>query len=496
MKNALLLSGALLLAGCAAVGPDYVRPNVDLSANYAFAHSPDLWHAANDRWWTALNDPLLNHLMEKGLAQNLEVKEAEARIEQAVALYRATGGVAQVSGNLTASATRRIRDGERTNPSFNDSVVQVDGNFAFDLFGRERRNRERAYRQLEATAYQAGTANLAFQSQLTSAVVQARFFQAIEAVTNRTIANRRRIVALTDEIAERGELTRVDRARARAELSLALADLPSIRNGLRRSAVQIATLLNEPVDPILHRLQQSRGQPAPSRTRKAGVPANLLRNRPDVLAAERSLAAAFSAIGVAEAQLYPELRLQGSIQLDSSRLDDVRFGPAVSLPLLSRGRLRAQRDAAVAEAKEAEFAWRQEIREAVGDVENALLELRSRREEIDARAQALADYRRLNQLSRETFELGVTTLLELLDADQEIRSVDLQLAQSRRDLALGVARLAVATGRGWNAGAAGPKPPLEIEDETIPPVVAPEPTAPAAPGSKPILTDPVVVAVR
>ncbi|UWQ23179.1 efflux transporter outer membrane subunit [Jannaschia sp. W003] len=445
MIRSLIAPLALILGGCiTTVGPDSARPEVAVAREFAFAVSPDLEGAASEAWWLALDDSTLDAFMARGLRQNLDIRTARARIAQARARVRAAGA-AQLSGDLDVTLNRTVSDG-RTSGS---EVAAGGATYAFDLFGGQARRRQAVRAELEATLLDEAATQLAFQLELATAMIEVRFFQNAQAVTERSIADRRRLLALTRELVAAGEMTAVNEARAQADLSLVEAELPGLRAGVQLNTIRVATLIDMPVSAVAAAIGRA-GQLRPRHTVAPGVPANLLRNRPDVLAAEYRLAKALAEIGVAEAALYPALTLNGTIQLDSK--ETFRLGPTLSLPLLSRGRLIALRDETAAEAAEAEILWRQELTQAVSDVESALVRAATSRREIAALTRASADYARLEALSQDTLRLGVTTILELISAAQDRRRTDLSLASARRDLATAVAQLAVATGRGWKVG--------------------------------------------
>lgn len=450
MKRILVFCLALAMSGCAVVGPDYSRPNLALSERFTFDGTADLRDVAYDRWWTGFDDPALDVFMEEGLARNLDIRVARARILAAEAALRATGVSQQVSGSVVAEAGRGRINGRTFQTDGSDSV-RLNASYVFDLFGGVRRGRQAAAARLAAQVLEEGATRLAYQAELVGALIDARFFQAATRSTNETIGSRRRILGLTNDLFDNGLVTRNDQVRARAELAQAEADLPGYANGARLAAIRIAVLLDQPVAPVLARLERTAGRwPVYRGDLTAGVPVNLLRNRPDVMAAEQRLIASFAQIGVREAALYPSLQIAGSVQLDGDTL--VTAVPQLSVPLLDRGRLIAQRDQAAAAAVESDALWRQELRDAIGEVENGLTTFQTASQEIAALSRALSQFQTLADLSRETFQIGDTTLLELLDTDQNVQVASLELVQARRAQALAAARLAVATGRGYLAG--------------------------------------------
>ncbi|MEL7182053.1 MAG: efflux transporter outer membrane subunit [Pseudomonadota bacterium] len=456
MKHILALGAVLALSACDAVGPNFMRPQAPLADRFAFAHAPELLDVAQEQWWTHLGDPLLNQFMAEGLSSNLSLKVARARIAESEALLRAEGVSSQISGDLTGRGTGVLRSDGSTNSS---SSATLTGRYVFDLFGGVTRSRERALANLNASIFDTAQTRLAYQADLAGAMIQARFFQDATRITEQTIQSRRRILGLTSEMRALGQATRNDQVRARAELAQAQADLPGLRNGVRSNAIRVAVLLDQPVAHVLARISGASHQLRPTVHFGAGVPANLVRNRPDILAAEQRLAGAYANLGVAEADLYPSLTLDGT--LNAATEGTFTIGPILSVPVLSRGRLVPLRDAARTRVDQAELTWRNTVRQAVGDVEGALVEIDTARQEIDALGVALGNFRTLATLSRETFQIGSTTLLALLDTDEDVRRIELQRAGAWRDLAQGLARLAVATGRG-HAVELDPAPPSII----------------------------------
>lgn len=462
MKSILAFASLAVAASCTVVGPDYVRPRIDLPQHYTFAHSAALNTAAEEHWWQGLNDPVLNDLMIRGLARNLDVRTAQERIAEAQANYRATGVAAQVSDESSLGATYTDTDGR----SDTDSFAQFGARYVFDLFGGVARRREQARAELESREFDAAATRLALQSELAAAYIEARYFQDALAITRRSIANRERTLGLIASMIQAGDATQVDSTRAQAELFQIEADLPNLQNGFEINVLRLATLLADPAAPHLARLRNTQSRLNPSARFDAGVPANLLRNRPDVLASERNLAARMAAVGVAEAALYPSLVVAGSVRVDDST--GISFGPTLSIPLLGRARLTAQRDAAVSLARQAELGWRNTVLSAVSDVERALIGIENRQREIASLERATRNFTTLRRLSGEAFELGATTVLELLDAEQEIRRSELALAQARRNLAIAVSELAIATGRGARTAPSEPAadPSLVLAEAT------------------------------
>lgn len=229
--------------------------------------------------------------------------------------------------------------------------------------------------------------------------------------------------------------------------AMAQDDLVAAGEKVFKKCAAIATLLAEPAQPLLDGLQRGGAQPRPPRSSEAGVPADILRNRPDVRAAERGYASAVAAIGVAEASLYPALDLSGVVTVANP--SSWGFGPSLVLPVLNQPLLRANRDQAVSLARQAELAWRSSVFAAVESVQAKQGATQRDRREVAAQQAATETYRQARDLSRETYEAGTTTFLDLLDAERSAGNSALALAASIQGLANDWTELQVATGRGW-----------------------------------------------
>ena len=443
MKPALPL---LLLAGLAActVGPDYRAPGIGLMSRFAEGGAASDGEVALDRWWEGFGDPTLNALANRGLAQNLDIATAVERINQAQAALRATGAAALVTGNVGADTTRTKAQSGTIDTRSSGSVAAA---LVIDLFGGEARARQQAEAELEASELDVGTARLAFLSSLVGDYIDARYFQEATAITRALIDGRQQTYELVRRQRAAGLATDLDVLQARAILEQTRATLPAFEQGFHSSVYAIATLLAEPAQPLLATMQRDAAQPRPPAASEAGVPADLLRNRPDVRAAERDYAAAIAAIGIAEANLYPALDLSGVVTVGNP--SSWSFGPSLVLPVLNQPLLRANRDQAISQARQAELAWRASVYSAVEDVQLQQGATERDRREVAAQQAATSTYRQARDLSRETYEAGTTTFLDLLDAERSAGTTALALAASIRGLANDWTALQVATGRGW-----------------------------------------------
>ncbi|ATQ58300.1 efflux transporter outer membrane subunit [Paracoccus yeei] len=436
----------LLAAGCTAVGPDPDdRPAIPLPATFAAGETTPAGKVANRAFWAEYRDSVLNELIARGLKQNLDEAAARERIRAAAADLRGTGVLAtQMSGTAETSRER----GSTAGAAVQDvGTSSLSANFVFDLFGGARRERQGAKASLEAAKADLGTARLAWIAELIDAYSDARYYQQALTLTRQTVSSREETVRITREQREFGVVSEFDMAQAEALLAAARAELPGYEAQFNAQVFSIATLLNEPASSVQAQMRRGAGQPRIPGSARAGVPADLLRNRPDVRSAEYDLAAALAAVGVATADLLPSLTLTGSVS-ESGGAKSWGFGPAISFPVLSQGALQATRARRVAEAREAEIAWRASVSEAVKDVQVAQSNLRRYREQTSALERAASAYNRAYQLARTSFAEGGLALLDLLDSDRSTASARLSAASARNEAAKEWAALQIAMGAG------------------------------------------------
>ncbi|KZY03055.1 RND transporter [Sulfitobacter sp. HI0076] len=443
MKPYYLVLG-LLVAGCA-VGTDYQRPEVAMETRFVGGNAEQIGAVATQQWWLNYKDSNLTSLVTRGLAQNLDVIAADERIRQAQAELRTTGVNAAADGSLTGSVTTSGGDG--TNGTSTVESGTLGASLVIDLFGGIRREREAAVASLTAARAEEETVRLAWLAELIAAYSDARYYQEAMALTRTAIATREETVSITQSQFNAGAATEYEVAEARALLSTARADLPQFAALFDANVYAIATLLNEPAGPIKAQMQKGAPQLSSPGDARTGVPADLLRNRPDVRSAEADLAAAVANVGVAEAALYPALSLSGTVGRTDAT-DAWSFGPQLSLPVFNQGLLKASRDAQLSVARQAEIAWRASINEAVEDVQVAQSNLSRARQRAQLLRTAASDYSRALTLAQENYRNGAITLLNLLETDRNTNASRISAASATNEAAQAWATLKIATGAG------------------------------------------------
>lgn len=449
--NVVKLVPLLLAAGCAAVGPDYERPQMALQQEFVGGNGGPLEQVATNAWWQQFRDPMLSDLITRGLGQNLDVAAARERIRQAEANLRATGVNAALDGSLSAS---RSRGGGESTSLGTSSASELSASLVLDMFGGIRREQQAASANLAAAHSDLEQVRLAWLADLVAAYADARYYQQALALSRATIAAREETVRITQAQYDAGAETEYNLAEAQALLDAARADLPGYHAQFNANVFALATLLDTPAAPLLAQMQKGAPQLRVPSGGATGVPADLLRNRPDVRYYEQLLQAAVAEVGVAEADRLPSITLGGDLGV-SAGVSSWSFGPALSLPLLNQGLLSASRDAAISEARQAEIDWRSSVRAAVEDVQLAQSNLTLYRQAANALQTSAASYERALGLARDNYRGGAITLLDLLDTDRSAASARISAASARNDAAKEWATLQIAIGAGAGLGAPG-----------------------------------------
>lgn len=454
-RRGFIVGSLSCLAACSDVGPNYEEPTISLSTNFVEGGTPQTGDVSVSQWWKGLNDNRLNTLVTRGLAQNLSVTAALQAVSEARSNAQAAGLGNQITGGVSGSVTE-VDISDDTLGIIPDQVRSATLNVGTALAGMDRR-REAALAGLEAAQLDVGTARLACLSSIVGAYIDARYFQEVLELTRQSIADNRRILQIVERERAIGQAAELDVVRARAQLANVSAQLPGLESAFLTNVYGISALLSEPAAPLVDTLQAGAPQPIPRTSPQVGTPANLLRNRPDIRAAERRYAAAVAAIGIAEAQLYPTLSLSGTISASDVSNASI-FGPSLALPIFNRGALTARRDAAIATAQQAETAWRASVLGAVRDVQTAQSAYRLSRRRISQLREAVAATREAFRLTERAFEDGAIQLLDLLSAELTLSESRIALAQAVQQTASDWLALQIATGNGW--AVAPPAPDL------------------------------------
>ncbi|WP_104668824.1 efflux transporter outer membrane subunit [Ensifer adhaerens] len=454
MRHLSIALGAVcLLGGCAAVGPDYTTPKLALVTGYAEAASKGSRVVPETRWWEGLNDPLLNRLIAEGQISNLTVAQASQRVREAEADARATGaeGSPDIDGSVLSEATKTGGQSLSTT-----ATGELASGWEIDLFGKYRRSRESARATVQAAREDLSAARLTLLGDIATAYVEARGYQNRLDVARRALAGKREAVSVVQAQLQAGGATNLDVSQAVGGAASTEANIPALETSLHASLNRLATLLDRPVATIRAEIAKGRGVPLPRQGISAGLPADLLRNRPDIRRAERNLAAAVADIGVREADLYPSLSLSGSITISAERVAGLAtdgggwaLGPSLSVPVFDSGRRKALVDVERSQAREQYLAYRETVASAVEEVENALVSYSRERQRQVALRRSVVAYRQAVAQSSELYKSGAADFLDLLDAQDDLYSAEDKLVQSEVAIATTHITICETLGGGW-----------------------------------------------
>lgn len=460
-----------MLAGCT-VGPKYHPPTAaQLKVPAAFATmrpAPLQAEAELTHWWKAFDDPLLAELVERGLAANLDIDAAGARLRQARAGLRAARGARLPSLSVGGSVARSIGNEGATVVGGNGQIITTGGDrtvfdagfdaaYEADLFGGLRRSEEAARADSEAARADLRATQLGIAAEVALNYLDARAAQERLRIARRNLAALDETLEIVGFRVQAGLVGSLDLEQARQLRAQTAASLPALENAETQALNRLAVLLAEPPGTVNARMRPPASIPLAPTMVPAETPADVLRRRPDVEGAERSLAAAVARIGVAEAELYPALRLAGSFGGSATSLGDVisasvgNVVASLTAPLFQGGRLRAQVEGQRAAADAALASYRQTVLLALEDVENALAAINAaeRRERELVTADEAA--RSAVILARAQYRAGLIDFQALLESERGLLSSQDSRVAARADRAVATVQLYKALGGGWQS---------------------------------------------
>ncbi|WP_413188322.1 efflux transporter outer membrane subunit [Paraburkholderia sacchari] len=483
------LGACALFAGCA-VGPDYRAPKTDMPAQWSSTRGTDSTQSALrtqaagqpdlQRWWTRLNDPLLDAIVAEAVAGNLDVATATARIREARAVLRQAGGALYPSVNASGAYTRSgsgatALAANGTTPTDSSATALgatgpvnlfqagFDASWEIDIFGANRRALEAARDGYDAAQWDRRTTLLTLIGEVTTRYVEARGYQARLALARETAASRQETARLTSVRYKAGANSAVDAANASGEAQATLAEIPALEAAYAQTVHSLSVLTGREPGALLARMESVQAVPAPALPVALGVPADLLLARPDVHAAERRYAQATARVGQAEAARYPRVSLTGSLSTSGTQFGDLArhssigwsFGPTVTIPVFDAGRLKAAVEIMDAQREQSFLAYRSSVLTALADVENASVSLARETERAQSLRQSADAYDQAATMSHALYRAGSTGFLQVLIADRSLYMAQDALIQSRVRVSTSYIALNKALGGGWDGEVPG-----------------------------------------
>ncbi|WP_330215879.1 efflux transporter outer membrane subunit [Pseudomonas sp. AM8] len=472
LRPAAFLISASLMTGCA-VGPDYRRPDAPLPDRYLGQSSveqrPGATPASLVIWWEGFGDPLLADFVAKALEQNLDLAQAQARVAQARAGLGAANAALLPSGNISGQAARAYQSVEtplgqvlNSTPGYDryGSSYEADLNASWevDVFGGLRRGREAALAEYQASEAGAAATRLAIAAQTADIYITVRGLQARLDIANRQVKTQQGLLEKVQLLYSKGLAASHEVRQTEGALAQVQATVPVLQTGLDAAMNSLDVMLGTP--PGTHRTQLAMvaSIPAAPQLKAMGTPADLLRRRPDLIVAERRLAASNARIGEAIAEYYPKFSLSALLGSATAVSAGNLFSGGASQSsgvlglrwrLFDFGRINAQIDQAKGQEAESLAAYRQSVLRATEDVENALSSLVNR----DAQATTLiggeTSLTQARQSSFTAYEKGTASLIDVLHADETLLQASDARAQAQTESARAAVAAFRALGGGW-----------------------------------------------
>jgi NodT family efflux transporter outer membrane factor (OMF) lipoprotein len=462
-----------LLAGCAALGPDFVSPTAWWSpksfttdADAKLAKSVPVAAPVDPQWWKLLGDPMLTSLESRLATANLDLRLASLRLAESRAELGVSkaGLVPAVNGGAAFSANQGSRNGTLSltprsalDDPYNLYQYGFDASWELDFWGHVRRAVEQSAANVTATQEAGRDVAVTASAELARDYVRLRGIQRKLQITRQNLGSAQESLRLTQARAAGGLTTDLDVANAAAEVSTIRAQIPALDQQISELSNAIALLLGQPPRALSHELAAARPVPPVPPRVPVGVPSELARRRPDIRRAEAMLHAATAATGVAVADFYPRITLMGNGMLQGlqpANLADwaslaYSIGPSITLPIFDGGRRTRTLELRKAQQQEAAITYQRTVLGALHEVDNALTAYGAEQQRRDELARAVAQDRRAVALARDRYEQGVADFLQVLTAQRALLAAEQDLADSTTTVSTNLVALYKALGGGW-----------------------------------------------
>ena len=476
LRGALCIAAAATLGGCA-VGPDYVAPETETPGEWQLADDPGLSTAAADHaeWWTSFNDPTLNTLVERARTQNLSLRAAGLRILESRAFLGIAEGQRfpqqqQVNADVTRiEVSDNAPNAGLADRSYNRATVALDLTWEADFWGRFRRGIEAADAILDQDMANYADVLVLLSAETAQNYISVRLLEERLRLARANEASQARALEIASVLFENGATTELDVTQAQTILGSTRASLPILEARLRQSQNALALLVGEAPGAVDSLLGERSGIPTAPASVTVGIPAELLRRRPDIRVAERQLAAQSALIGVAAADLYPRLGLAGSVGFQSSdasspltgssELEDLFkseslngfLGPFVSWNVLNYGRLKNNIRVEDARFQQLLANYQNTVLTALAESDNAIVQFLNEKKRQEFLVYSSDAAVRSVELANIQYREGETDFNRVVAALQAAIQQQDQLAQSQGAIATNLVTLYRALGGGWQS---------------------------------------------
>ena len=465
MRIPTVLGGVLLaVCGCASVPPQRTAP-YDIPAAWSVAGvSATAGTASLAQWWLRFDDPLLARLVSQALQANTSVKSAEAALRQARALRDVSAAALWPNVGSSASAQRAMAGGHPTGNTFR---AGLDASWELDIFGGNRSALAASEANAAASAASLGEVQVSIAAEVALAYITLRNAQVRSSIAEANLASQLETLQITQWREQAGLVSNLDAEQASATAEQTRAQLPALRTAIEQSAHALAVLTGQPPAALSTVLAAPGPVPQAPDSLVLSIPAETLRQRPDVRAAEYQVRAAVARVSQAGAALAPNFQIGGSIGLAASTLSTLASRASVvgallasvSMPVFDAGALRAQVRSQQAALDQAYAAYDGTVLAALQEVEDALIALRGDRERLVSLQRAAESAANAAQLASQRYGSGLIDFQTVLDTQRTQLNTQDSVAGANADVSADHVRLYKALGGGWRPdGDAAPRP--------------------------------------
>ena len=460
------LAGAALLGACTTVGPDFEPPQVPALADWKGGSLESLMADQADRpgpsmaWWRGFDDPVLDDLIAEAQRANRNVRTAGLRILEARAQLGIAGStlypqVQQVTGDLLKTGQRQAGGPD---DSFTAANAGLRISWELDFWGRFQRGIEAADANYLASIAQYDDLQILMAAQVASLYCSIRTLEARLRVLNDYLGLLKRSLEITERLFKRGAESELDVQQARTLYLATLGNVPPLQAALRQTQNALSTLLARLPGPLPEMATGSGSIPKAGLGVIVDMPADLLRRRPDVRAAELQMATQSALIGVSEADLYPSISLLGSVGLSATSLNRVpntltwAIGPSLVWNVFDRGRLTYNVLVQDARFRQLHEQYQEAVLRAAREVDDSAVSFAKTGEQIPLLGDAVQAAERSLRIANLQYREGLTDYQRVIDSQRALFSQQDLLVTSRGSLAQSLIALYKAMGGGWEAG--------------------------------------------
>ena len=488
ITHALIISGALMLAGCTMVGPDFARPPVKTVEQYKSTAQTEFTESLGENsnkildpveWWKSFNDPTLNALLKQATAQNLTLQQTALRIYQLQAQLGVSDAALLPSANLSASYsnTRNSAIQEAINDSNNlvskNALVQVS--WELDFWGKNRRGIQSSLSSYLSGVAAFYSADVSLTADVANTYINIRNYEELIMVAKTNLALQKESLRIAGARFKYGATSMLDLSQAQAQYEQTKAQIPALIANLKKNQHAMSILLGEPPEYYEKTYGNTKGSLKPPSELGVGMPRDLLRRRPDVLQAEFDAASRSALIGVSKAQLFPTFTLGGlfgyatsnygtlsSANLFSWGNNSSGVNAGISLPLFYRGAIVDQVRVQDAIFQQSLLAYQNQVLNAQKEVEDSLITISTTKSSKEDLTRGVIAAQSAADLALERYKAGQNDYTTVITAQQNLLNIQNSLVQTSSNELIGYVGAFKALGGGWTADMTPPKLPDQM----------------------------------